>query len=243
MDFTYEGYGGLLRRLKEAGYGWGLFDGAPAGKRVYLRHDMDLYTDGAVPMAQAESDEGFVSTWFFLSSSAAYNLLERHTMGIMQRLAEMGHRLALHVDATFYADNDAMFEDIVRRYDYFSAYFPLERVVSYHKPTPAAIAGGAPAGFACTYDEAYFKDMMYISDANHRRFWLEPRLDEAVERKMPIQLLTHPLWWHRQDMELELLLERFAQWQEGIAREYLGETFKVFDALLKEQGFEGRQLP
>lgn len=243
MEFTLEGYKSVLQRLKDEGYGWGLFDGKPEGKKVYLRHDVDLFTDGVIPMAQAERELGFTSTYFFLSSSAAYNLLERETMKVVRGVTALGHKAALHIDASVYNEYEELAADVLRRYDFFSAYFTLEKAVSWHRPSRLALESPAPQGFTCTYGDRYFKDIMYVSDANRRKFWQEERMNEAIAKSMPIQFLTHPLWWHKTEMEADVLLEKYAEWQKGIAKEYLGETFKVFKALLEEQGFGGRDIP
>ena len=63
---------------------------------MILRHDVDLSLDAAVRMAELEHDAGATATYFLMTESVFYNLDSSEGVAAIERLRELGHRVAQH---------------------------------------------------------------------------------------------------------------------------------------------------
>ena len=61
---------------------------------MILRHDVDLSLDAAVRMAELEHDAGAAATYFLMTESVFYNLDSSEGVAAIERLRELGHRVA-----------------------------------------------------------------------------------------------------------------------------------------------------
>jgi hypothetical protein len=175
--FSLDHYRELLDAAKAGGYRFAGFDRAPAAGDVILRHDVDLSLDAAMRLAEVEAEAGAWSTWFLMTRSAFYNLASREGERAIERLRELGGRIAHHAVWPD-VDLDARFE----------------RVVAWHNPDPeymsAPIEGATNAMTA-----PWFDPERYRSDSNAQ--WRHGCPHEQLARGEFewLQLLTHPEIW------------------------------------------------
>lgn len=192
-DFSYHHYKEILNLVLKQGYIFQGFQSPESAKggtpAIYLRHDIDLDIIGAVELAQIEHKLGVISTYFIMIDSPVYNPFEDISRYCIDKIKDFGHHVGFHIDAAEYSDQ--YIETILET---LYAIFGLERVVSFHKPTPD-ILGKTPPWYISTYEPRFFSDIKYASDS--RGQWREGCPCQWLDaKKYPkIQLLTHPIHW------------------------------------------------
>ena len=100
-DFTYSHYREILNNALEANYQFSCFHNTtirPAGRTLYLRHDIDVLLSKAIEMAKIEAEMGIRATYFVLLNTPLYNPFEERDLALLQKIASLGHWLGLHVD-------------------------------------------------------------------------------------------------------------------------------------------------
>lgn len=113
MNFTYSDYRNIVRKIKNAGYAAHHIDGnGYDGKCLYLRHDVDTDIFGVLPLAEAEHEEGVVSTWYFLPDCPIYNIFSEEVAKIIEKLVSLGHCVGLHVDGKRFSST-AQMQDVL----------------------------------------------------------------------------------------------------------------------------------
>jgi hypothetical protein len=176
-DFSLEHYRELLRAAKDGGYRWAGFDRAPEPGDLILRHDVDLSLAAAVTVAEVEAGEGAWSTWFLMTRSVFYNLASSEGEAAVERLRELGHRVAHHA-VWPNVDLDDRFE----------------HVVAWHNPDPEFMTTEIP-GAVNVMRPPFFDPATYRSDSNQHWRHGCPH-DELAAGSFPwLQLLTHPEIW------------------------------------------------
>jgi hypothetical protein len=176
-DFSLEHYRDLLGAAQVGGYRWAGFDGPPQPGDLLLRHDVDLSLDGALAMAEVESEEGAWSTWFLMTRSVFYNLSSPEGERTIARLRELGHRVAHHAVYP-HVDLDDRFD----------------AVVAWHNPDPEYMS--APiAGAVNVMEPPYFDSEHYRSDSNQQWRHGCPHEQLSAGAFEWLQLLTHPEIW------------------------------------------------
>ena len=166
---------------------------------LILRHDVDLSLQAALAVAELEAEEGAWSTWFLMTRSVFYNLASAEGERAIERLRELGHRVAHH----------AVWPDV----DLDARFDP---VVAWHNPDPdfmqAEIDGAVNVMRAPFFDPDHYR-----SDSNQR--WRHACPHEQLEHGEFewLQLLTHPEIWAfegatmRESMESLLDADRAAR--------------------------------
>jgi hypothetical protein len=176
-DFSLEHYRELLGSARAGGYRFAGFDRAPEPGDLLLRHDVDLSLQAATSMAEVEAEEGAFATYFLMTRSVFYNLASLEGEAAVERLRELGHRIALH--AVFpHTDLDGRFEP----------------VLTWHNPEPEFMQLEAP-GVTNTMRPPFFDPDRYRSDSNQH--WRNgcPHDELRRGRFEWLQLLTHPEIW------------------------------------------------
>jgi len=199
--FDLAHYRELLRAAQDGGYRWAGFDRPPEPGVVILRHDVDLSLDGALAMADAEAAEGAWSTWFLMTRSVFYNLASKEGERAIERLRELGHRVAHHA---VWPD-----VDLDERFD---------KVVAWHNPDPEYMRAPIP-GAVNVMEAPFFDPDHYRSDSNQH--WRNGCPHEQLARGEFewLQLLTHPEIWAfegatmRESMETMLDADRSARFE------------------------------
>jgi hypothetical protein len=175
--FSLEHYGELLEAARGGGYRFADFLRDPERGDVLLRHDVDLSLAAAVELAELESAAGVAATYFLMTRSVFYNLASPEGEHAVDRLRELGHRVALHAVHP-HVDRDARFEP----------------VLAWHNPDPDYMS--APVdGLANAMEPRFFHPDRYRSDSNARWRHGCPHEDLAAGRFDWLQLLIHPAIW------------------------------------------------
>ncbi|MEE9433199.1 MAG: hypothetical protein V3V15_03055 [Sphingorhabdus sp.] len=152
-------------------------------------------------------------------------------------MASQNQRIGLHLDVslypkTFSLDHAARSEcGILKELSGCQV-----DAVSFHRPVPE-LQGveGELAGLPHAYEPRFFNNIEYCSDSQGRFYHGSPFDRDAFRKKRPMQLLTHPIWWMRED-EFEPLDALFEVEQErrDAIRNNLGANCKPFAAYLEE---------
>lgn len=199
-DFTRENYRRLLRLAKQA-YPFTTYPKADFHTRFVLwRHDVDMSIHASERLAEIESDEGVVSTFFLNPHCHYYNLFEPEMRDRVKRIIGLGHDLALHFDHAFHGVGSVAALEAALRIEqrWLTELFgvPIESF-SFHDPGPftQTCRSDRYAGMINCYAERFQSSAGYCSDSNgywrHRR--LEDVLVAAADERL--QVLTHPEWW------------------------------------------------
>jgi hypothetical protein len=176
--FDLAHYGEIVAAARAGGYRFAHFEGAPAVGTVILRHDVDLSLDAAVRMAEVEHDAGASATYFLMTESVFYNLDSSEGVAAIERIRDLGHRVALHA---VYPNAP---ED--RRFD---------PIVAWHNPDPEYMRAPLADGRINVMQEPWFDPATYRSDSNQH--WRSgcPHNDLRAGAFPWLQLLTHPEIW------------------------------------------------
>lgn len=207
-DFTEINYRNLLKLAKSKYMVRSFSECKSDGKIIILRHDMDLSVHRALRIAEIENEESIISTFFVDIHQEFYNALEKEISTKILKILELGHKLGLHFDPTYYE---------VQRYglhqvshliefekDLLERIFQAEvEAFSIHNPiveTNGLFNDYEIAGMINAYSN-YFRDNFgYCSDSNG--YWRHERLEEVLTeaRYERLQILIHPEWWTPEPM-------------------------------------------
>ena len=176
--FDLAHYREIVEAAQAGGYRFAHFEGAPAEGSVILRHDVDLSLDAAVRMAELESDAGASATYFLMTESVFYNLDSSEGVAAIDRLRELGHRVAQHA---VYPNAPAD-----ERFD---------PVVAWHNPDPAYMRAPLADGRINVMQDPWFDPATYRSDSNQHLRSGCPHADLRAGTFPWLQLLTHPEIW------------------------------------------------
>ena len=211
MPYTFDAYRSFVESFRESGHAFSGFEDLP-DRAVVLRHDVDLSPANAVEMARLEADLGVETTYCFMLTTPAYDVLDH--VEDLETIQSLGHDVELHFDPHFYWEGrpgTETLESCVR-----AERETLERlvgtpveVVSFHMPPEWAL-GAEYEGFVNAYEPRFFDEVTYVSDS--RQKWrLETPFDE--DRPDRVQILVHPGLWSAEgrpmaDIVAELVEER-----------------------------------
>lgn len=184
-----------------------------ARRRVYVRHDIDVSLDRAVPIARLERELGIVSSYHVMLASPFYDLRSERSRAALAEIRSLGHEVGLHYDVLSRGTKDATSER--RERDIDDACRELETVLrepvrslSFHMPVPELIRGPLEvAGRVSGYGKALFQ--WYISDSRARFREGDPLESLARPRAATLQLLIHPIWWGTQHVHPGARLRAF----------------------------------
>lgn len=207
-DFSFDYLERLYRELTKRFAPTLLRDAAePSDRpRVFVRHDVDVSLERAMPLANLERAWGVSSTYHVMLDSPFY----RPGRGHLDELQALGHEVGLHYDVVARGMKHA--EPAVREADVAAAAAELEalmgapvRSVSFHLPVPELISGPLRyAGRISGYAQELFA--WYLSDSRARWREGEPIASLDRPRARDLQILIHPIWWGpaHQDPSLRL---------------------------------------
>jgi len=235
--FSYKFYNSILENLKESEYEIISFETKEEIKerKILLRHDVDIDIWGAIELGKIENMNGFKSIFFFQPNAEIYNMLSTECEKIIHDLHTMGHDVGLHIDASKFQTASELNDYIYSCFNYYSLYFPLKRIISFHRPAPFILDGNIQIKeFINVYDEKFTKRIKYCSDSNHRRFWLQKEYLDSINMGHPIQLLTHPIWWgnSKRDLEIYEVYERYSNKLNMYKDRALSRNIGVFNKLI-----------
>ena len=221
-------YTALIDTFIEHGYRFtNFFDFEETGC-LLLRHDIDFSVDLALEMARYEGAKNLSATYFVLLSSSFYNVRNAKVRAQIREIRDLGHQIGLHFDPSIYEDIDAGFASEKLT---FEEVFGTElRITSLHRPRSFLDRNKRLLkGSQHTYEDTYFKDILYISDSGARFRFDHPTSGPHFEEKRTIHLLIHPIWWMT---DAGTASEKLREWQRTQFRLVNEETInncKFFD--------------
>ena len=201
--FDLAHYREILEAAQAGGYRFAHFEGAPAEGTVILRHDVDLSLDAAVRMAELESDAGASATYFLMTESVFYNLDSSEGVAAMERLRELGHRVAHHA--------------VYPQVDLDDRFDP---VVAWHNPDPEYMQAEIP-GAGNVMSARFFDPEHYRSDSNQHWRHGCPHEELAAGAFEWLQLLTHPEIWAFEGATMRESMESMLDADRATRLEYL----------------------
>jgi len=190
-DFSLDHYRDLLRAAKAGGYRFAGFDRAPEAGDLILRHDVDLSLEAAVAVAEVEAEEDAWSTWFLMTRSVFYNLDSSAGGKTIERLRELGGRVAHHA-VWPHVDLDGRFVP----------------VVAWHNPDPEYMHSEIE-GAVNVMRPPFFEQEHYRSDSNQHWRHGCPDSELAAGSFAWLQLLTHPEIWAYAGSTMRETMESF----------------------------------
>ena len=69
---------------------------------MLIRHDIDFSVDLALEIAAFEKDIGITTTYFFMMSSAFYNIFSLRNQKSINEIKKMGHKISLFILTLLY---------------------------------------------------------------------------------------------------------------------------------------------
>lgn len=230
MDFSFKNYHSILQEV--SGYLKNSpFDQYSETGRLYLRHDVDIFSENVLNMAKIEDDLELSSIFFFQPNSNFYNMLSSEILKTIDKLNESSHSVGLHIDAHGVDNFNALFDQIRQMYDFYRRYIPLSKVLSFHRPPSFVTENFEIPDFTNVYGERYFKRIRYFSDSKRREFASELFDSLLMDKDRSIQLLTHPYWWDHVSLNLWEAWERFKHVKAIGFERFLRRDFTPYNEL------------
>lgn len=236
--FTFKDYSEILSKLKEL-FEFSSFTEFSDKGKVYLRHDIDVFIENSLMLAKVENELNIKSTYMFMTEGEFYNILSRSSEKLITTLKDMGHYVGLHLDMRFVDNSDALQtkDYIMRSFEFFSKYLPLDPVVSFHRPNVKVLKDLELPGIVNVYHRRFFEGIRYFSDSKMRNF--VPQLLESLKNddKTSIQLLIHPLWWDHVEYNILTSVDRYLEMKKQFLRRNFREEMNVFKDLIDSRFF------
>lgn len=233
-DFTLAGYQALIASFRARGYvARGYEEADPTASHLIVRHDLDMSIEAALPVAAIESEAEWQAHYFVLMRSIAYNPAAPDTLAGLRHIVRLGHALGLHFDASLYPDDDEALEAGAAR-ECAALEALIEQpvtLISFHRPAKR-LQGypGRLAGRIHAYQPRFFTKMGYCSDSRGRWDYGHPLDHDAVAAGRALQLLTHPIWWWREQREtVQDRLDNFCYTRLRRDREELARNCEPYD--------------
>ena len=211
MDFTYNGYEGLIKSLQKVGY---IFVDYHSYEKLFrcviLRHDIDNSIEKAVQLAEIEAKLGVKSTYFVLMTSDFYNPASKKSLEGLRKIQKLGHEIGLHFDEMAYDGLEDVVSAIRKEAHLLSDILgtPIT-TVSMHRPSQKTLdANYEIPGMINSYGKVFFNDFKYLSDS--RRRWREPVLDIIKSGQYDrLHILTHAIWYNDVEMDIHDTIKNF----------------------------------
>lgn len=195
-------YSKLLDYFKNANYRFHTFGQGKIDSDypyVYIRHDIDFCLEHALVLAEKEKEKGVISTYFIQARSPLYNLISNKAKNIIDRLHNLDHDIALHIDLSLYGED--YHANLITEIEFLKEFYPYanQKIVSFHRIGKVAQSLQdliLPGQINHTYEKDFFTNINYFSDSKGQ--WGihgNPLFSEAFANKKPMQVLVHPLWW------------------------------------------------
>jgi hypothetical protein len=192
-DFSYRCYCDTILKLKK-NHKFVDFESVSSDD-IILRHDVDIALQPAVNMAKIENDLKVQSTYFILIHSPYYNPFSPYSTQMIRKILELGHKIGLHYDSSFYIKNNLDANQCIKNeIDIFNSHFQTKvNVVAAHNPTTnKKLEINFPDKIIDADSIEFKKNRKYISDSVQN--WREGSFSKFVEQRN-LYILIHPIWW------------------------------------------------
>lgn len=212
-DFTEKHYIELIKLAKK-NYQFEFFSTTQTKPHIIWRHDVDFSVHRALKLAEIEKNLGIRSTHFIRLHSEFYNIFEKEVYDRIKKILNLGHKLGLHFDYSFYKIKNT---NQLKKYLKFEKEI-LEKtfstkidVFSFHNPDTGnalRLDDNRIAGMINTYGKSIKNNYFYCSDSNG--YWRFTRLFDVLNEHSPnrIHVLTHPEWWQKNSMSPKERVDR-----------------------------------
>ena len=171
-------------------------------KHLILRHDVDFDLDAAARLADFEGEQGFRAIYFVLLTSEFYNLHAKFARTALSSILAQGHQLGLHFDTSIHHGAEvALSEAAASECQVLEQLTGQQiKVISMHRP-PSDLVGRDVkfAGRLNAYAPHFTQGMGYCSDSRGAWHHGSPLESEAFRAGKALHLLTHPIWWTRNE--------------------------------------------
>jgi hypothetical protein len=198
-DFSLTGYKSLIRTFIKAGYKTCFFKELDLSKsQLILRHDVDFSLKAALDIAKVEAELGVSSHFYVLLRTEFYNLCSPNDLKQVQALAELGHNVGLHFDASLYDQQlDKLEAAIASECNILEAIMGQDVTsISFHRPAQKLLGLNKKlAGRQHAYEPRFFSEIAYVTDSQGLFRYGHPLDHEAFKARKAMQLVTHPIWW------------------------------------------------
>ena len=231
-EFTYHSYRQILRKAVKIAPVVPLRDAIDGIPKIILRHDVDFCVNCAYEMFLLERDLGVRGSYFFMTSSYSYNILDHDNRRMIRTIAENDFDIGLHFDPTLYPgmDDKQLYEKCI-----FEAAIIKEAAgknvisVSLHNPT----SHGQYLLFRNminAYSPELFSDDCYISDScmDFRGKDILTFLERAYFQT--IQMLIHPMHWHERQLTYCKIFDRYINYM----KERIHNGYQINKTYLKQ---------
>lgn len=243
MKFTYDAYREMLRSLKKHEYKFCKYDSCDfEGKKVILRHDIDMSIEKAVEMAKIEKEEGAIGNYFVIISSDLYNFNSRENQRKIKEIVELGGVIGLHFDEVRY--DDVTPESILK-------YIELERtmlesvtggavnVVSMHRPSKWVLEENIEIPkMINAYSKKFLKEFKYVSDS--RMNWRDDVMSIIdLDEYEKLCILTHAFWYGNEEKTTKEILLQFIESAKKERFNILKDNVRDIYEFISESDIEG----
>lgn len=193
MAYTFENYRALVESFLESGHDFVGFEEL-SDRAIVVRHDVDLSPDRALEMARLEADLGVRTTYCFMLTTPAYELLEH--VDRLEAIQSLGHDVELHFDPHFYWERrpgrETLASNVRAECEALGRLLGGKvETVSFHMP-PEWVLGAEFATFENTYQPRFFGEIEYASDSRQKWRTERPFGDSRPDQ---VQVLVHPGLW------------------------------------------------
>ena len=192
-------YKKFLTKLKKKNYKFKFFHHKLSDKsNILLRHDVDFDVDFAVKMAQFEKRNNVKSTFFFLLTSAVYNILNKEIINKIISIKKLGHEIGLHFDPSAYNKKEVT-NGLKIELKIFEKLFKKKvKIISFHKPNKKILKIDKKIlGINHTYQKLFSKKMGYFADSRNTFRYGHPLKSIEFNNNLNLQILIHPIWWQK----------------------------------------------
>lgn len=192
--FPEGGYRDLLQNIIDVGHSFVTSDvlhQEPRRGRVWMRHDVEISCEEALPMAHVETELGIRATYFLCPESPLTPI--EAARALARELQAMNHEVGLHLVATDSDDATALALKRLRLAPEIG--LDVGCAVTLHAPhirSREALAVLCPTPYV--YHSQRSDGWRYLSDATGSWRSGSP-LDPGILDDQPVQILTHPFWW------------------------------------------------
>jgi len=228
MNFSFEIYKKLILELKKQDFEFSTFKEYSITKKVYLRHDIDIYSENALNLALIEKDCEVTAVYFFQIDSTFYNILSEEVISTINKIKKLGHEIGLHINPHKVKNPNELMKKITREYEFFKNHIPVSKIISFHRPPDFIFENLEFEGFINVYGDKYFKEIRYLSDSKRRKLYKNLNESLQTDTKTSIQLLTHPYWWDHISLNAYEAFDRFVEIQKVKYRRKLKDEISPY---------------
>lgn len=210
MRFTYSELRNFLSHCKSLGLVIPFVD-YNEENAILLRHDIDFDVDMAYKVAQIEVDVGVRSTFFFMTTCDAYNILSASNRKKIKEMSDLGFEIGLHFDPTLYDSEDiSELEKHAKRESeiIFDVTGREVKSLSLHNPSLHGMYPVFPS-FINAYDLSFFDDAKYLSDSRLLFSGKNPYEFVRQVKDSVVQVLLHPIHYNEEDLGYPDILAKY----------------------------------